>query len=319
MLILANPVAGRGYGRSLANAIERELRRAGHEVQLSFDPPQRITPPQLPRAMVVIGGDGTLRVAVQRMLALYGPQAPPVLPVPMGTSNLIAQFLGMHRTLLDIGLEGVRALAEATPALRSMFPSRRAIALDVARRVLSSLERAEILRIDAGLANQQLFLIMTGVGFDAHIVHELARRRSGPVGLASYAFPAASAMARYRFPVVRVEVDGRRVFERQGVVMIANLPQYGTGFPIVPDARPDDRKLDVLCLPCDSRMRLVELLALAADGRHVNVDGAFRTKAQAVRVTAAHEVPVQIDGDPGGSLPLDVTLSPHQISLFRPH
>jgi diacylglycerol kinase family enzyme len=252
------------------------------------------------------------------MMAIYAAEAPPVLTVPMGTANLVAQYLGVPRSLVDVGLETLRSVAETSRTLRRMFPPKRRLLQRIAERVLRSLERHEIMRIDAGLANGQLFLIMAGVGFDAHIVHELARRRTGPISLASYAVPAATAVARYGFPVVCVEVEGRRVFERQGVVMIANLPQYGTGFPIVPGASPTDGKLDVVCLPCDSRVRLLELLVLAADGRHLTIDGVFRATARTLRISADREVPVQIDGDPGGSLPLSVSLAAHQVALIRP-
>lgn len=100
--------------------------------------------------------------------------------------------------------------------------------------------------------------------------------------------------------------------------MVANLPQYGTGFPIVPGSNPNDGKLDVVCLPCESRVRLLELLALTPDGRHLKVDGVFRGTARTLRISADREVPVQIDGDPGGSLPLHVSLAAQQIALIRP-
>ena len=159
---------------------------------------------------------------------------------------------------------------------------------------------------------------MAGVGFDAHVVHALDARRRGPIGLWSYALPAASAVAAFDFPPVRVEVDGLWAFgPRPAVVMISNIPQYGVGFPLVPDARPDDGLLDVLCLPAASRAELVKLFVLAATGGHLTAPGVVRARGRHVRVTADAAVPVQVDGDPGGTLPLEVRLLDHPIRLIR--
>ncbi len=343
--LLANPLAGRGHGRSVAAAIDEALRAGGRTVWASDRRPDLAIAPGKPDAVVVVGGDGTIRSVVQRLVSLYDDQLPPVLPVPMGTANLLGQYLGLERGLLTMGIEGVRSLAHAFspeavmrrlpririgPAhlhprrvarrmLRRLLPPAAQVAREAAQRVLWSLDRAEIHEIDLGLANDRLFLLMAGVGFDAHIVHILDEHRSGPIGLLSYALPAASAVARYGFPPMRVDVDGRRVFgPKPGVVMIANLPQYGTGFSIVPGARGDDGLLDVLCLPCSSRVRLGELLALAADQRPLTVEGAVLTTGKVVDVTSTQAVPVQIDGDPGGTLPIHVTMHRRRLPLIKP-
>jgi diacylglycerol kinase family enzyme len=343
--VLANPRAGRGHGRVVAAAIDQALTLAGRVVWINCEPPDQATPPRRPDAVVVVGGDGTLRAGVERLIALFGGDLPPVLPVPMGTANLIGQYLGLERGLLLMGLEGVQALAHAfSPdrivrrlprlrlgplhlhpkrsarrVLRRLLPPAAQVARDAADRVVRALDRAEIHKIDLALANDRLFLLMAGVGFDAHVVHVLDERRSGPIGLLSYVLPAASAVARYGFPPVRVDVDGKRAFgPKPGVVMVANLPQYGTGFPLVPGARGDDGLLDILCLPCSSRAKLGQLLALAADGRHLEVTGAVHATGRRVDVISESAVPVQIDGDPGGRLPLHVRLHEHQLPLIKP-
>jgi len=56
--------------------------------------------------------------------------------------------------------------------------------------------------------NGKLFLLMVGVGFDAAVVHALARIRRGPITMVDYALPAAWTVATYQFPSLRVKVDG---------------------------------------------------------------------------------------------------------------
>ena len=343
--LLANPTAGRGHGRAVAQAIRQSVSATGRHVQICYDRPETAVPPEPPDVVVVVGGDGTLRAAVERLMVLFPAELPPVLPVPMGTANLIGQYLGLERGLLAMGLEGVRSLAHtfspheavrrlprlrlgamrldpkhtARRMLRRLLPPAAQVAREEADRVVRALERNERHCIDVGLANGRLFLLMAGVGFDAHVVHVLDERRSGPIGLLSYALPAASAVARYGFPPVRVDVDGRRVFgPKPGVVMVANLPQYGTGFSLIPGARGDDGLLDVLCLPCSSRVKLGQLLALAAGQRHLAVAGAIQATGRRVEVVSTAPVPVQIDGDPGGTLPLSAELDKRQVTFIKP-
>ena len=311
--VLANPTAGRGRGRRLAAELAGGLEARGYRPTVDLREASQIDFAERPDALVVVGGDGTLRGAVERLVGLYGTDAPPVLPVPTGTANLMGQHLGLPRSLLDIGLDGVRGLAEgiglAAPASLRQTVDAAAAALD----------RGATTAVDLAEANGRLFLLMAGVGFDAHVVHALDARRRGPIGLFDYAVPAVGAVARYDFPPVRVEVDGRRLFgPTPALVMVANVPQYGTGFPLVPDARPDDGLLDVLCLPVASRAELLKLFVLAATGGHLAARGVARARGTRIRVTADSPVPVQLDGDPGGTLPLDVRLLDARATLVRP-
>ena len=336
MWVLANPRAGRGRGEVTAGAVAATLRAAGYETTSTFEHPATAdAPAERPDAVVVVGGDGTLRAGVERLISLYGQDAPPVLPVAMGTANLMGQYLGLPRSVLDIGVEGVKSVAQG-PAMRvldrpgrpwqrvrrlvrRLLPDDDTLAERTAAGVLSALRRGQTTPLDLAQANGRLFLLMAGVGFDAHVVHALDQRRSGPIGLTSYALPAASAVAGYGFPPVRVEVDGRWLFgPRPGIVMVANVPHYGTGFPIVPAARPDDGLLDVVCLPASSRPELAKLFALAAVGGHLSAPGVARAAGRSVRVTADAPVPVQVDGDPGGTLPLQIEMLDARVRLIRP-
>ena len=348
--LLANPRAGRGVAGDVATAIARRLRDADIAVVVDTRHPADVPAPEVrPDVVIVVGGDGTLRAAVERLMRLYPDDVPAVLPVPMGTANLMGQHLGLRRTLSHIAADGVREAASellgprrrlaeraalgvtrrlGTTAKRLarrglrvgrrvVLPGRRELASAVARRTLAALQRGEARRLDVGMTSDGgVFLLMAGVGFDAHVVAELDRRRTGPIGLASYAMPALSAMVGGAFRPVTVEVDGRRVFGPQpGLVMVANVSQYGTGFPVVPHARSDDGKLDAVCLPCRHPGDLLKLFASAAAGWHVDAPGVVSASGVDVTVTSSGERPVdvQIDGDPGGKLPLRARVLPAAV------
>jgi diacylglycerol kinase family enzyme len=198
----------------------------------------------------------------------------------MGTANLMGQHLGIKWNDRTVGHE-----------------------------VAAALKAGRVLQLDAATANGKLFLLMAGVGIDAKVVHELDRVRRGPISMVSYALPAALALKDYRYPEITVEVDGKRIFGgRPGIAMIGNIKEYGTGFEVLPYARPDDGLLDVCAMPCASPADLADLFLHAAAGEHTRLEGVVYVKGKRVRVMSDEQVPVQVDGDAAGFTPLEVEM-----------
>lgn len=293
VLLFANPISGRGRAKALAALISRRLRREGYRVDAHYEPPDQITPDRLmerARAAVVIGGDGTLRTVADRLLKV-GHSPPPLIPVPMGTANLMARQLRMPR------ISAASASSWVSGALRL----------------------GNIVRFDAARANGKLCLLMAGVGFDGHIVHSLAKSRVGPINYASYLIPAANALLSYRFHALRVLADGKEVFaSRPAIAFVGNSPEYGTGFPVLPQADPRDRLLDLCVLPCSSLTELLQWTVSVVTGTHLTAKGVVSLRAKQFVIESPQPVPVQIDGDAAGYTPLSVDLLPTQLSFMVP-
>jgi diacylglycerol kinase family enzyme len=307
--IFANPIAGRGRGLDIAQRLQRRLENEEFTPRLILERADILPDSALtgrPKAAVVIGGDGTLRTVAQRLYQScrvgFSPPVPcgglkptlhiPLLPIPLGTANLMGRHLGIHWN-------------------RRHGPDQ----------VAAALHRMRIKPMDAALANGQLCLLMAHVGFDAHVVHELAQARQGPIRYASYVRPTLMALAKYNAPFLTVRVDGQIVFEQQGMAFVANIPEYGTGFPLLPSAKGDDGLLDVCCVPCRSRLDVVKFFLDAAGDTHIDAAGTLYLRGHHVQIDAAPSTPpapVQIDGDPAGFTPLDVRLLPHHIPFIMP-
>ncbi len=292
VLLFANPISGRGRAKALAALIARRLRRDGYHVDTHYEPPEQITPDRLTeraRAAVVIGGDGTLRTVADRLLRASHP--PPLIPVPMGTANLMARQLRMPRIS----------------------------AASAASWVSGALQSGDIVRFDVARANQKLCLLMAGIGFDGEIVHELAKSRRGPIRFASYVLPAARAFASYRFHSLRVFADGKNVFPgRPAIAFVGNSPEYGTGFPVLPQADPRDRLLDLCVLPCRSVPELLQWGLAVLTGTHLAGKGVVSLRAKHVLIESSQPVPVQVDGDAAGYTPVAIDLLPTQLSFMVP-
>ncbi len=292
--IFANPIAGRGKGERLAKRIAARASEANLNPIVIFDRADTLDAARFKhdaRAAVVIGGDGTLRTVCDALVTILGPErVPPIVVVPMGTANL----MGRH---LDVDWRDK----------------------NVEERVVAAILANRTVQLDVAKANEKLFLLMVGVGIDTQIVHELDRVRSGPIDLTSYILPAALALQAYQYPSIEVTVDDRTVFPMgPGMAFVGNVPEYGTGFPVLTQARSDDGLLDICVLPIRSYQEILKMGLLALAGEHTEAEGVVYVKGKHVRIDALEQVPVQIDGDPGGHTPLVIDLLPFHLPFIVP-
>ena len=156
---------------------------------------------------------------------------------------------------------------------------------------------------------------------DAEVVERLHRNRTGHIGPLTYAKPILQAIGTYAYPEIRVQWeedggDGPSLSTRW--LFAFNLPCYAGGFRIAPHADGSDGLLDV----CGWRRgHLWHGLWFAANAwlgwHHLRKDCTTR-RVKRMRVTSAAPVPYQLDGDPGGMLPLDIQSLPGRLTLVIP-
>jgi|tagenome__1003787_1003787.scaffolds.fasta_scaffold20968290_3 diacylglycerol kinase family enzyme/membrane-associated phospholipid phosphatase len=220
--------------------------------------------------VVVCGGDGTVR-AVCAELAGTGI---PVGVVPAGTGNLLARNLDLPLYLNA--------------------------ALDVA---LAGQDRAiDIVRIAGdGLGEDEHFLVMAGMGFDAAIMEGASEQIKARVGWLAY---FVSGVRNVMFGAVPVEIsvdDEPFTRHRARTIVVGNVGFLQAGLPLLPDATIDDGRLDVVLI--NPRRFLHWLFVLVRVlGRRKKVDDTVnRMTGRKVVVRAAAPTPRQIDGDPVGA------------------
>lgn len=296
VLIFANPIAGRGRGRAIAEQLHEYLQASGYDVRIFLSKADSVgLRPSTAniRAAIVIGGDGTLRGVTQWAFDASGSSTKfpfPILIIPMGTANVMGRHLGIAWNHKFLGQE----IAEA-------------------------LKHRCIKNLDIASTRDGIFLLMAGIGFDAHVVHELCRIRSGPITLASYVLPTLRAAKEYSFPALEIFVDGKRVFERApAFAIIGNVPEYAVGLTLLPRARSDDGLLDVCVLPCSSWKDLARLFIPVAAGELLSEEGVVYAQGRRIRVESAAPAPIQVDGEPAGFTPIDIDLLPMRIPFIVP-
>ncbi len=323
VLIAANPRAGARSGRPAVERLAAELQSERFDVRVVTelsrlgDEVGRARDNGSLRAVIAAGGDGTVA-----SVANLVPPDVPLAVFPLGTENLLARHLGIRAN---------------------------------ARRMGRIVSNGAYVRFDAGRAGERLFLLMLGCGFDAEVVRRLHSQRRGHIQKLAYAKQILATIRNYQYPeiTVRFECDdeatspavtreavlattgGRRhrgesssacVSTTAGVaaesvvrakwVFVANLPRYAGGLGIVPDADGADGLLDVCTFREGSLITGLYYLGGVLLGRHRLSGDCMTRRVRRVRLESEQPVHYQLDGDPGGVLPVDVEVLPERVSVL---
>ncbi len=293
--ILINPKAGPTDARPRADRLAMLLEKHGFHVERFTDlaaatgQANRWHAEGRLRALVGVGGDGTAAELVNRT-----DDGVPLALFPGGNSNLLACYYGLTKDPETM----CRVIVEGTAA-----------------------------RIDAGRANGRIFLLMVGCGFDAAVVNLVHKHRSGHINLTNYLGPLVNVVRNYDYPEMQVHWEdegspGTGPFLRQDEPQSArwlfafNLPCYGGGFRIASHANGSDGLLD-LCGFHQGRFWKCFFSVMFRQHRH-SADWSTHRFSRA-RITSEAKVPYQLDGDPGGWLPLEVESLPGRLTLIVPH
>ncbi len=231
------------------------------------------------RCLVGAGGDGTIGDLFNRHPDL------PIAVLPLGTENLLARFLKIR-------------------------PSGR----DLADLIAAGVTR----RFDLGVTGDRRFLLVASAGFDADVIHRLHARRTGPITHGHYIPPILGALSRYDYPEMRVFLDDSPTPVSGRMVVVMNLPMYAFRLPIASCAAADDGLLDVRIFQRPSLFHLARYSCNLVLNRHERLGDVTSATVRRVRIESAVPVPLQIDGDPAGTTPTEISILPGALEVLAP-
>ncbi|XAS66230.1 YegS/Rv2252/BmrU family lipid kinase [Micrococcaceae bacterium Sec5.7] len=241
-------------------------------------------------ALVVVGGDGMVHLAVN---ALAGSASPfgtvPLGIVPSGTGNDMARALGLP--LNDIPSACKRVMAGLASGGRL---------IDVGR--------------ITGAAGSRWFAGVVSAGFDAS-VNERANCWRWPRGKSRYNLAMLRELVTFRAINYTVTADGETWQQRAMLISVANGQSIGGGMKVTPDARLDDGLLDLFIVRPLSRVRFLAVFPRVFSGRHVGHASVDIRRVRHVELAAANVV-AYADGERIGPLPLTVDVVPGAVRLL---
>ena len=95
-----------------------------------------------------------------------------------------------------------------------------------------------------------------------------------------------------------------------------NLPRYAGGLSFAPQASGTDGLLDVCTFKEGSLWYGLMYLGGVMLGQHEGMEDFVRIQTRRLRVEAAGPAPFQLDGDPGGELPVEFSVLPGRLTML---
>jgi diacylglycerol kinase family enzyme len=141
---------------------------------------------------------------------------------------------------------------------------------------------------------------MAGLGMDAAIMTGVNDQLKSKVGWLAY---FVSGVKAARYPAMRVHIsvdDGEFRRYRARTVVVGNVGFLQAGIPLLPDARIDDGRLDVVVLAPKRFIGWLSIIVRVLGRQRRTNEQLGRLIGHKVVIRAERPMPMQLDGDPVG-------------------
>lgn len=254
--------------------------RAGHAAELAHEAVKSGMD-----MVVAAGGDGTVNDVIQ---ALAG-HTTALGVLPMGTVNVWAREMNIPLNTVDareVLLRGVRR------------------------------------RVDLGRAGTRYFLMMSGIGFDAEVARRVEQKQSWlkrlGLKLLNYLATVGILSVTHHSTKIWMRSDAKRRSVNALMVLIGNTRLYGGALTFTNKALADDGMLDVVVISSGGLIYRLGVLVRAALRRSSLGPRVRYLRTRSLRLESATRVPVQVDGEVIGTLPLTFTVAPSALTVVVP-
>jgi YegS/Rv2252/BmrU family lipid kinase len=298
LVVILNPVAGRGAGARLSARIAGLLqdhglrfdlvttKNAGHARDLAREAAARGS-----ETVVAVGGDGTVNEVLNGLVPAAGGADGMALGIlPIGTGNDFAFGAGLPLELED----ACRVVARGESHV-----------LDVGR-------------VEADNEPPLFFGNGVGIGFDA-IVNIESRKLQRLRGFLLYLVAVLKTLAiYYNAPLTEVHVDGERIVQPSMMISVMNGYRFGGGFYMTPGSKMDDGLFDLCVTGKVSRPKMVGFVPRFMRGTHVTDRCVTMMQGRKVKVASQSAWAAHVDGEiygVGGSR-FEMELLPQSLRLI---
>lgn len=268
ILFIINPIAGGKTTRELIPLIERTMKdnKIEYEILLTKKPKEatELALETEYNLVVAVGGDGTINEVakglIRRRSGILG-------IIPAGTGNDYSKSLDISRDPKE--------------------------ALDI-------IIKGRTIKVDTAIANNQEFLNIASVGFDAEVVN-IANKIKGKnkiQGKFAYVIGVIYTVFSFKKRNAIIDIDGEKYKRRIILIALGKGNYYGGGMMILPDANLYDGNLHICIVKDISNLKLLFLFPSIFKGNHLKHMKYVETfKGKNINIELERDISLNVDGD----------------------
>ena len=159
------------------------------------------------------------------------------------------------------------------------------------------------------------------MGIDARIGTEIQRYKRLPLvsGKGAYNLSTVVNLIKGIHRHYVVELNGQTIDDRFTLICVCNGRYYGGGYCPVPEALPNDGKLEVLLVKKVSRLQVAGIIGKYKVGRYADFPEVFRRfTTDRVLIHCDREEVVNLDGEARWGKDVEIRLSDRKLRFFYP-
>ena len=244
-------------------------------------------------ALFMAGGDGSLHKAAAGLLGSQTTLA----VLPSGTANVWAQELGLP------SLSWTNLTALETSVKKQL--------------------NGTIRTMDVGICQGTPFLLWSGAGFDAFVVHHLEPRSRWQKQFPSTQYAANMALLAPSWTGMdlKIWVDGEKIDGTYLVVLVTNIHLYAGGIAeLSPKAQIDDGKIDLWLFSGDTLQETLQHIFELAGGRHITSEKTSYFSCEEIKIKSETDMFLQLDGEPiPQSKDVAISVKPQSLKVMVPN
>ncbi|MHA7117390.1 diacylglycerol/lipid kinase family protein [Aerococcus viridans] len=297
VMLIINPSSGKGAGKEIQSDLEKALYTSFDDVETKFTEGEgdaknwaREASGEGYEAVVVVGGDGTVNEGISGIAETdstikFG-------FVPLGTANDLARALGI-----------------------SLKPQEAA----------KDLANFKTRKIDIAKINDQYFCNVAAIGSIPTAVMETSSEEKSKFGFFAYVRDSMRAVLKDDQYTYKLVLDDDEEIEiSTKVLVIALTNSVGSFENMIAGATPDDGLLHIMTLKDENLLAELPGMLQELNGGYISEANnmiTYNVKKVAISVINedADEVKVNIDGEVGPALPIDIEVLPSHVEVMVPN
>ncbi len=289
LLVVLNPVSGKGQGKYILYELVEELSRYGYRVTVMITDPDGATEGQIIEEaknydkIVALGGDGTLNMVAGAIIKSGA--GVPLGYIPLGSANDFGSSLGLTSDI-----------EEACHIIATHEPN----------------------AIDVGLCNGKYFVYIVSAGLFTSTSYTTSQQLKNVLGHNAYVIKGISELKDIKRTKYTIELDGETISENLIFLSVSNTLHIGGMLNLErDDVQFDDGLFEIILIKYPNS--IIDGTSLTNDliNSNLSTDRFIRRQAKELRIKTDEPQRWTLDGENGGfHSGIEIKICPKAIKMI---
>lgn len=180
------------------------------------------------------------------------------------------------------------------------------------------IKEEKIIEVDLGKLNDDYFINVAAGGLLTNVGYQVQADMKAVLGRMAYYFEGIKELTLQNLDPIEVRISSEEYTSEEEILLflISNSSSIGGFKKLAPEADVIDGLLDVVIIKKSAVSDLANIFFNVLTGDHINHPNVVYYKTKSVLIESKVKVPIDIDGEYGGTLPAKFHVIPKALKIF---